>query len=45
MNKWRKTIVDETSGKKWCNFAPTKKGTVECTWKLMHKIEHRDIPI
>ena len=34
-----KTMVDEATGKKWCDFTETKSGMVERTYEFMHKMK------
>jgi hypothetical protein len=36
-NKWWKVVMDEATGKRWCDCTPTKKRMVECTCEFMHK--------
>jgi hypothetical protein len=44
MNKWRKAIVDEATGKEWCNFTPTKEGVIKCTCEFLHETKQRYMP-
>ena len=40
-----KSIVDESTGRKWCDFTPTKSGMVEQTCEWMHRMKKRSMPI
>ena len=40
-----KSIVDEHTGKKWCDFTKTKNGMVEPTCEFLHKLKSRGIPV
>ena len=44
-NKWWKIVMDKTTGKKWSDFTPTKKGMVERPCEFMHKMKQKGIPI
>lgn len=44
-NKYWKTIVDESTGKKWCHFTTTKSGMVEPTCEWMNMMKTRGTPV
>ena len=41
---WR-SIVDEATGKKWCNFTQTKSGMVKRTCEFLHALKQQNITI
>ena len=43
--KWWKTMVDEATGKKWCDFTETKNGMVERSCEFFHKMKQRGMTI
>ena len=40
-----KSIVDEATGMKWCNFTTTKSGMVERTCEWLNQMKARNIPV
>lgn len=44
-NKYWRSVVDGSTGKKWCGFTPTKKGMVEEMCEFMNIMKSLGIPI
>ena len=44
-NKWWKSIVDESTGKKWSDFTMTKGDMVKRTCEWMNKMKAKKIPV
>ena len=38
-------MVNEATGKKWCNFMKTKSGMIERTCKFFNKKKSKGIPV
>ena len=45
LNKNWKSMVDEATGKKWCNFTATKKAMTERTCEFLHKMKQRGLHV
>ena len=45
LNKHWKVMVDESTGKKWCDFTNTKNKMIKHTCKFLHKMKSKGIPV